>query len=109
MIQVNKITTAGHPQGENWYDMKETAKIISVNGIGRTKLFKFLRDNQVINGSNEPYQQFIDRGYFKYVIKDITNSYGQILFVQTVTLVSLKGMEYIKQLLTNNQGNYATS
>ena len=101
------FTTAGvitaDTNYENWYDGSEAAKLIAIKGIGRTKLYEFLRKEKIVTMSNEPYQRFIDQGYLKYVIKEITNRRGEIKFYQTVTLFSLKGIEYIKQQLLNKQ------
>ena len=45
----------------------EWAKMISKKGyvIGRNKLFEWLRDNGYLRSNNEPYQEYIDRGYFE--------------------------------------------
>lgn len=52
------------------YSMAETAKILeaSVNGklIGRNNLLKFLREGKIIMENNEPYQRYINLGYFIY-------------------------------------------
>lgn len=33
--------------------------------MGPNKLFKWLRENKVLMKGNVPYQQFIDKGYFR--------------------------------------------
>lgn len=109
MIQTNNYSTMDAPTYEKWYSMSEAAKIINAKGIGRNKLYKFLKDKGILRGNNEPYQRFIDQGLLKYVVKDVENPYGKTLSFEPVTLVSLKGIEFIEQLLTNNQSNYATS
>lgn len=88
------------PVPENWYTMAEAAKLINAN-MGRTKLFRFLREEGLLMDDNEPYQRYIDNGCFKYVVKDIFGRRGQVLFPQTVTLVSPKGIDFIKKLLKN--------
>ena len=82
---------------EELYDMKEAAKLVD-KGIGRNHLLKFLREKGILMHNNEPYQSFIDRGYFKYVIKTIVG-YRKVLFQTPVTLVTGKGIEFIKQAL----------
>ena len=80
---------------EKLSDMKETAKLIDKK-IGRNTLLKFLREKGILMANNEPYQSYIEEGYFKYVIKMIDNSYGRYLFQTPVTLVTAKGIEFIK-------------
>lgn len=92
--------TVNIPFPENWYTMAEAAKLINAN-MGRTKLFHFLRDEGILMDDNEPYQRYIDNGCFKYVVKDVYGRRGQVLFPQTVSLVSPKGIDFIKKLLKN--------
>ena len=92
------------PVPETWYTMAETAKLINAN-MGRTKLFRFLREEGILMTDNEPYQRYIDNGCFKLVVKDVFNNRGQVIFHQTVTLVSPKGIEFIKKLINNQEGS----
>lgn len=83
---------------EQWFTMAEAAKLLDGN-IGRTRLFRFLREQDLLMENNEPYQRYIDKGYFKMVLKNIFGSRGQIKFQQLVTLVSPKGIVFIQKLL----------
>lgn len=67
-------------------------------GIGRNKLFKFLRDKKVLRHNNEPYQQYLDRGYFKVVERPIVK--GTIIENITQTFVTAKGVDFIGRLLS---------
>ncbi len=96
------------PSLENWYTMAETAKLINGN-MGRTKLFRFLRDEGILMDDNEPYQRHIDSGCFKYVVKDVYGARGQVLFQQTVTLVSPKGIYFIKRLINKQEGPHGSN
>jgi len=53
--------------GHRTYDFKEAAKFFSAKTektIGRNNLLKLLREMKILEkNTNEPYQQFIDRGY----------------------------------------------
>jgi prophage antirepressor-like protein len=51
---------------ETLFSMADTAKVLDM-GIGRNKLFKFLRDKNVLQSDNIPYQKMVDAGYFKVV------------------------------------------
>ena len=53
------------------YGMSEVAKIMEVhddNGksLGRNKFFATLRRKKILRDSNEPYQRYVDAGYFIY-------------------------------------------
>jgi phage antirepressor YoqD-like protein len=76
------------------HSMADSAKIIDC-GIGRNKLFQFLRDSKILKSDNTPYQSQIDNGYFKIKIKVNTDIEKNI----PVTYVTPKGIEYIKKLL----------
>jgi len=72
---------------------------------GRNKLFSFLRNEGILMSGkgkqNIPYQQFIDAGYFKVVIK-IKIIEGEVTDVP-VTLVTSKGMDYILKRLEKSK------
>jgi len=88
---------------EEWYTMREVAKLINYKKIGRTKLFQFLRDQKILMDDNGPYQRFIDNGCFKLVRKDVFNGYGRIIACPSVTLVSTKGINFIKKRLEQKE------
>ena len=86
-------------------DMETMAKLATNNGIqiGRNRLFQFLRDNRILiqddyRRRNLPYQEYLDRGYFK-VREKCCMVYGEYkLYYQT--MVTGKGQLYIiKRLL----------
>lgn len=79
-------------ESSDWKGMAEVAKILG--GIGRNKLFAVLRDMRVLRANNEPYQSYVDRGYFKLVEVDKTDSYGTTRVIAK-TVVSQKGIEWI--------------
>ncbi len=81
-----------------WQDMKAAAKLIGM-GMGRTKLFRFLRDNGLLMTNNEPYQTYINIGWFKLVSKDIYNRNGKFLFTQNVTLISMEGINQVSYMI----------
>jgi len=49
--------------------IRDVAKVLCSENIntGEKRLFAKLRDNNVLNWENVPYQQYIDRGYFNIV------------------------------------------
>ena len=80
--------------------MGEVAKLLkfkNFNGkpIGRNILFNILRDNNVLDKYNQPYQKYINQGYFE--VRQTFNSFtGEPFYT---TLVTSKGIDYILKLL----------
>ena len=94
--QIQELT----PKAESWSAYMDTkgnitmanlAKSLNIRDVGRNKLFEILRDNKVLRSNNEPYQSYVDRGYFE-VINGIKNG-----FKYTQTVVTGKGMEWINK------------
>ena len=77
--------------------MSEAAKVIGFAG-GRNKLFSFLRDNGVLRHNNEPYQSYIDRGWFRVVEQKFSKPDGSIS-INIKTLVYQRGLDGIIKLL----------
>lgn len=75
------------------FTMSEVAKLINYIGVGRNILFEILRLNGILRGNNEPYQTYVDRGWFKIIITEK----GDKVVPQTV--VYQKGIEKICELL----------
>lgn len=80
--------------GSNLQTMNDVAKCL---GIGRNKLFKFLREHKIMRANNTPYQEYIDRGYFKVKEKPIQMGDSVINYAQTY--VAARGVDYIRKLL----------
>lgn len=80
---------------DGYTTMSKVAKSINMDGVGRNTLFKILRENKVLMRNNEPYQSYINRGYFKVVV-GIGNKYPS-----TSTMVTPKGMNFVSKSLRN--------
>jgi len=79
-------------------EMSMVAKVINISGYGRNKLFEFLREKKVLRHNNEPYQQYVDRGYFKPVEQSVTLPFGQVI-VNCKTMVTQRGIEFIRKVI----------
>ncbi len=78
---------------ESNISMGQMAKL---NGkIGRNKLFRKLREAKILMNNNIPYQNYLDRGYFKLSEVIITRTKGDVL--QPVTLVTGKGQLWLNK------------
>jgi anti-repressor protein len=76
--------------------IREVAKLASKHGvvIGEKRLYLKLREWRMIRpGCTEPYQEYIDRGYFEVVQNVKETSSGTMLF--RTTRVTPKGQVYI--------------
>jgi len=86
---------------EDTLKMAEVAKVLNFKSVGRNTLFQILRSNKVLRVSNEPYQKYVDKGFFKVSESVWTdNEYAEKITL--VTVVTQKGMEFIRNLLLNN-------
>ena len=78
-------------------DMQAVAKVINM-GIGRNKLFEFLRKNKVLMQNNQPYQYYIDLGWFRVIESKYTKPSGDIC-INLKTVVFQKGVDGIRKLI----------
>lgn len=82
-------------------DVGQVAKLLCVKGFGRNKLMEFLREFAVFDKHNAPYQQYVDKGYFKRVETRINLPNGEV-GVGMKTVVFQKGVDFIEKLLVEN-------
>lgn len=78
-------------------DIKQVAKVLNIPKMGRNKLFAFLRDKHILNNKNEPYQCFVDRGYFRQI--ESKWEHEGTTHINLKTVVFQKGLDYIRALL----------
>lgn len=83
-------------------DMQSVAKTLNM-GMGRNKLFEFLRNNKVLMQNNQPYQYYIDLGWFRVIESKYTKPSGDIC-INLKTVVFQKGVDGIRKLI--KQGKY---
>ena len=78
-------------------DIGSLAKTLNIKNLGRNKLFEILRERKILDSKNQPYQTYIDRGYFR----TIETSYiqGGDVKIHIKTVVFQKGVNYINKLL----------
>ncbi|WP_346206783.1 phage antirepressor KilAC domain-containing protein [Caldifermentibacillus hisashii] len=90
------------------YDLALSAKnaqsmslVAKTLGIGRNKLFSFLRNQKILRHNNEPYQSYIDRGYF--TVRQVPISRTSGVQNKPQTLVTAKGLDFIAKLLKQKE------
>jgi phage antirepressor YoqD-like protein len=79
------------------HEMSAVAKILNFRNMGRNKIFQYLKAKDILRYNNEPYQRYVDGGYFKVVEQsfDIGDGVG----INRKPMVTQKGLEYIGKLL----------
>lgn len=87
-------------QSDDWIEMSAAVKLIGIKGWGRNNTFQFLREHGVLRYNNEPYQQYVDRGYFKVVEQHFNNPQTGETMINRKTVVSQKGLDFIRKLIT---------
>jgi phage antirepressor YoqD-like protein len=79
-------------------DFAAVAKVLNKKDFGRNRLLDFLRNKGVLRQSNEPYQQYVDRGWFKIVETKWTDKNGNTK-INIKTVVFQKGVDGIRKIL----------
>ena len=89
---------------EDLIDMNAMAKLAADKNfnIGRTRLFRWLKEMGVLMANNLPYQQFIDRGYF--AVKESVFEVDGMKKTYQQTLVTGKGQRFVINLLKKYYG-----
>lgn len=86
-------------------EMSQVAKVLNY-GKGRNALFKVLRSEGILRWNNEPYQEYVDRGYFRVVEQKYIKPDGTT-HISIKTLVYQKGVDYIKKMLDKHNSKSA--
>ncbi|UUV25854.1 MULTISPECIES: phage antirepressor KilAC domain-containing protein [Lysinibacillus] len=79
------------------FDIGNFAKIIGVEGLGRNNLFKWLREQKILQSNNIPYQKYMD--YFKVI--PVVNQFGK---TNDKPLLKSKGVDFlVKRLIKDDK------
>lgn len=103
--QKPKVEFADHvSESENLITMEYMAKLANDEhiNVGRNKLFSWLREQKILKFDNVPYQNFIDKGYFK--VRESTFRRNNKFFTQQTTYVTGKGQLYVIKKLKKEFG-----
>jgi phage antirepressor YoqD-like protein len=85
-------------ESDNWMEMSAAVKLLAYKGWGRNKVFELLRNRQILRYNNEPYQQYVERGYFKTIEQTFETAYGETM-INRKTMVSQRGLDFIRKLI----------
>ena len=89
-------------QSETLLDIGEVSKLLNYKGLGRNNLFRYLRENSILNNKNLPYQTYIDRGYFKIVESSWVNQSTKLVEVSLKTVMFQKGIDWLDKMLSEH-------
>ena len=98
------------PKAKAYDDLMDSYGYVSmldigkITGVGRNKLFHFLREQKILvkqGNSNVPYEKYIDSGYFRVTSARIAT--GEFV---PVTLVSIKGLDLIYKTILAKGNDY---
>jgi phage antirepressor YoqD-like protein len=81
---------------ETLIPMNEAAAVLALPGIGRNKLFAFLRQKGVLMANNIPYSEHIKALRFKVIEEICQTAVGEKIYLKT--MVYQRGLDYILQL-----------
>lgn len=83
------------------FTINEVAKNVNIKGLGRNKMFAFLRYHKILMLNNDPYQRYVDAGYFRSIQSTwIDKSNGRHIYFKTV--VFQKGIEFIAKIASKH-------
>lgn len=80
-------------------DIGEAAKVLAIKRVGRNTLFDILRKRGVLMNNNQPYQKYIDMGYFRTIESSFTTPDGAS-HVNIKTVVYQRGLDFIRMVVT---------
>jgi len=86
-------------QSDDWAEMSQVAKLLARKGWGRNNTFALLRERSVLRYNNEPYQQYVERGYFKVVEQHFQNPQTGETMINKKTVVSQRGIDFIRRII----------
>lgn len=81
-------------------DIGEAAKVLAIPGLGRNKLFERLRNEGILMQNNQPYQKYVDAGYFRTIESSYTKPDGST-HVNIKTVVYQRGLDFIRRAVLN--------
>ena len=86
---------------ESLFSMADVAKTLDM-GIGRNKLFAFLRNKGILDKDNHPYQKYVDAGYMRLIENHCKAGDNDVVY--KCTYVKQKGIDYIRKILSKERG-----
>jgi phage antirepressor YoqD-like protein len=93
---------------EKWWSMQQAAGLLGYRSVGQNNLIAFLRSEGVLMNTaarwNQPYREYIERGYFKIVEQEFDLPDGTTK-PNWKTVVSQKGLDFIRRKLSESNND----
>lgn len=78
----------------NCQTVEEVAKVL---GTGKIRMFRWLRQEGFLMSDNNPYQSYLDRGYFRVIEAQYNDKKRGESHTYTKTLITGKGLAFIQK------------
>lgn len=106
VIELKQVNAVMQPKADFFDAVTESKQAVGLDvvakildlGIGRNNLFEFLRGAQVLERNNQPYQKFVDAGYFRVIEQKWQGKDGSTN-ISFKTVVYQKGVDFIRKKL----------
>lgn len=82
-------------------NLKSVAQVAQIIGSGQKRLFQFMRDNDILNQYNRPYQQHIDAG--RLVVRDTVRLINNNAMTFPQVFFTGKGEIWIAEMVNGRQ------
>lgn len=78
------------------YNLSQAARMLNIKEMGRTKIYKLLRELGILDEINRPAQHYIDEGYLDFRTTGIRTQ-GITVQAPVVLVVGDKGLNFLKK------------
>lgn len=79
--------------------VEQFSKNLSIKKLGRNNMYKWLRDCKYLMGNNIPYQNYIDREYFKLKPNGFHKDFNNECVQDYKTMITSKGVDLLLKKL----------
>jgi anti-repressor protein len=86
-------------ESDDWMEFSAGVKVLGVKGFGRNKVLELLRDRKILRYNNEPYQEYVERGYFKTIEQIFDNPQTGETMINRKPMMSQKGLDFIRKII----------
>ena len=90
-------------ESKDGQSMQNVAKSLKIKNFGGTKLYRELKELEIMNKDNSPRQSYINQGYFIQIQHEWSDKQGNLHLTPT-TKVTPKGIEFIKRKIVDKMG-----
>lgn len=82
----------------NIYTISEAAKLLNIKNIGKLKIYRILRERNVIDRYNRPNGPYVNSGYLDFKLPNFKVWGGEIQ-LPTTLVVGERGLNFLKKVI----------